>query len=623
MSSAVLARVNYEFLPESMGMDVADGSIEIFKEDFDGRIDVLPVSDPNIPSSTHRFALAQMALQLSSQAPAGTYDIREVHKMILEATNIENADRLMPPAKEPQAQSPMADIISVSLGIPIRAFVEQNHQAHIAFKNSWINNPQQQQNPSYPNMVPLIQANISEHTLMEYQQQVQAMAGENVNDEFAQAQAAEQLAQMAQLAQVGQQQGSIEQQSLNLQKADLELRAQEAQVEATHKAAEIMLHNRKLDIAEQRVEYSVIKDTAGLVYRARKDTKDRKTKLIIEYAKFMAALAKNMDMEFSKDSELFKAFPDAFQEVKTNAAGGAIKAKDSESFYGLQDRIMKYQEGGDVERATEAEMVKQQTIDSMEQLGIDPTSPSALAEYMEKSSGGREEAPPLLNNEEFLSANETPPNADEVYAAIEAQERAIDETGEIDETPNTSVVPLPAPPRPDIEPVEEQYEFSLEEISDVIGKEKDVSGVDIVEKILKPIAYHETGGDLDPEKEQIGGGPGRGLMQFEGARGDGKAFDTAVNRANAFFNSRNMEIPIWVKSINEGDDASSLGSDQQMMLALLDYTMKEKADIGKVLKGEQSLTDFWLDFHWAGAEKDKEARRTSFEKHMKDYLKEG
>jgi hypothetical protein len=128
---------------------------------------------------------------------------------------------------------------------------------------------------------------------------------------------------------------------------------------------------------------------------------------------------------------------------------------------------------------------------------------------------------------------------------------------------------------------------------------------------------------LDPEKEQIGGGPGRGLMQFEGARGDGKAFDTAVNRANAFFNSRNMEIPIWVKSINEGDDASSLGSDQQMMLALLDYTMKEKADIGKVLKGEQSLTDFWLDFHWAGAEKDKEARRTSFEKHMKDYLKEG
>ena len=460
----VLARVNYEFLPESMGMDVADGSIEIFKEDFDGRIDVLPVSDPNIPSSTHRFALAQMALQLSSQAPAGTYDIREVHKMILEATNIENADRLMPPAKEPQPQSPMADIISVSLGVPIKAFVEQNHQAHIAFKNSWVNNPQQQQNPSYPNMVPLIQANISEHTLMEYQQQVQAMAGENVNDEFAQVQAAEQLAQMAELAQIGQQQGSVEQQSLNLQKADLELRSQEAQVEATHKAAGIMLDNRKLDIAEQRVQYSVIKDTSALIYKAQKDTEDRKTKLIIEYAKFMAALAKNMNVEFSKDSELFKAFPDAFEEVETNAAGGAIKAKDAESFYGLQDRIMNYAEGGDVERATEAETVKQQTVDSMVQLGIDPNSPSALAEYMEKSSGGREEAPPLLNNEEFLSA-------DEALAEIEAQERAIDQTGEIDETPNTSVVPLPAPPRPtvplpappkpDIEPVEEDYRDML------------------------------------------------------------------------------------------------------------------------------------------------------------------
>ena len=118
----VLARVNFEFLPANMAMDVADGSIEIFKEDFDGRVDVLPVSDPNIPSATHRFALAQMALQLSSQAPQGTYDIREVHRMILEATNIENADRLMPPPQQAQPQSPMQDIISVSQGLPIKRF---------------------------------------------------------------------------------------------------------------------------------------------------------------------------------------------------------------------------------------------------------------------------------------------------------------------------------------------------------------------------------------------------------------------------------------------------------------------------------------------------------------------
>ena len=245
----VLARVNFDFLPATMGLDVADGSIEIFKQDFDGRVDVLPVSDPNIPSATHRLALAQMALQLSAQAPMGTYDIREVHRMILEAANIENADRLMPPPKQPEPQSPMQDIISVSQGLPIQAFPGQNHEAHIAFKNSWLNNPVQSQNPAFPQMAPIIQANISEHMLLQYQAQMVAMLGEEGSaDEFAQAQAAEQLSQMAQMAQVGQQQGTIEQQSLDLQKADLELRSQEAQVEATHKAAEIILDNRKLDI---------------------------------------------------------------------------------------------------------------------------------------------------------------------------------------------------------------------------------------------------------------------------------------------------------------------------------------------------------------------------------------
>jgi len=347
----VLARVNYEFLPTTMGMDVADGSIEIFKEDFDGRIDVLPVSDPNIPSATHRLALAQMALQLSSQAPLGTYDIREVHKMILESSNIENVDRLMPPPHKPKPESPMADIISVSQGQPIKAFPEQNHQAHITFKNAFLNNPAQQQNPAFPQMAPLIQANISEHMLLQYQEEMMAMVGQDAStDEFAQAQAAQQLTQMAQMAAIGQQQGSVEQQSLELQKGDLQLRAQEAQVDATQKAAKIVLDNRKLDIEEQRVQNLSMKEGATLGYNAMRDVEDRKTKLIIEYAKFVAALAKDMEITFSKDSELFRAFPEAFK----GAEGGLIQIKDAPTFYALQDKIMNYQEGSRVDAFQQA-----------------------------------------------------------------------------------------------------------------------------------------------------------------------------------------------------------------------------------------------------------------------------
>lgn len=437
----VLARVNFEFLPETMAMDVADGSIQIFKEDFDGRIDVLPVSDPNIPSATHRFALAQMALQLSSQAPQGTYDIREVHKMILEATNIENADRLMPPAKKPKELSPMGDIIAVSQGIPIKAFPGQNHEAHITFKNAWLNNPLQQQNPAFAQMTPLIQANISEHTLMQFQEQMVAMTGEEASGEaFAQAQAAQQLQEMAKLAQVGQQQGSVEQQSLDLQKADLELRAQEAQVEATHKAAGIILDNRKLDIQEQKVQFSTIKDTANLVYKSQKDKDDRKTKLIIEYAKFLASLAKDMEIEFSKDSELFRAFPDAFEEVETNAEGGAIKVKDAETFYGLQDRIMKYDEGGDVEARRQA-----------------------AREEIEALAGTQS---PFFPEEEVVVEEEEeviePVSIAQAELDLEAAERAQD-VPLPPPPPKPDIEPIeaplsPPPPRPDIEPVKESSE---------------------------------------------------------------------------------------------------------------------------------------------------------------------
>ena len=416
----VLARVNFDFLPATMGLDVADGSIEIFKQDFDGRVDVLPVSDPNIPSATHRLALAQMALQLSAQAPMGTYDIREVHRMILEAANIENADRLMPPPKQPQPQSPMQDIISVSQGLPIQAFPGQNHEAHIAFKNSWLNNPVQSQNPAFPQMAPIIQANISEHMLLQYQAQMVAMLGEEGSaDEFAQAQAAEQLSQMAQMAQVGQQQGTIEQQSLDLQKADLELRSQEAQVEATHKAAEIILDNRKLDIDEQKVQYNVIKDTSNLVYKSAKDQEDRKTKLIIEYAKFLASLAKDMEIEFSKDSELFRAFPDAFKEVEGKAEGGAIKIKDAPTFYGLQERIMNFDTGGGVETGIEetqglteterfinAAQDKGQIIDAMEAAGLDPGDPKVVAQFIKSLDTPREDVIENIRQEAIGSTDE-------------------------------------------------------------------------------------------------------------------------------------------------------------------------------------------------------------------------
>ena len=121
-SFVFLAKINHEFLPDEYPYDVPNITSSVFKSDFDGRVDVIPVSDPNIPSAAHRLSMAQMVLQLSSQAPQGMYNLEQVHLSILKAANVQNPERFFVPPQEPQPQDPVADIQSVVRGLPIKAF---------------------------------------------------------------------------------------------------------------------------------------------------------------------------------------------------------------------------------------------------------------------------------------------------------------------------------------------------------------------------------------------------------------------------------------------------------------------------------------------------------------------
>ena len=133
---------------------------------------------------------------------------------------------------------------------------------------------------------------------------------------------------------------------------------------------------------------------------------------------------------------------------------------------------------------------------------------------------------------------------------------------------------------------------------------------DIYDKVLKPIAYHESDKTMNPKLEQYGGGPGRGLMQFEP-----DSMKTALNRAKRIFGNN---PPSWIqKAIDDKNyDASTLTADQQMALAVYDLLQKPKADISKVTKGEQSIEDFWSKYWWAGKEKDKKTRLKVFKKNL-------
>jgi hypothetical protein len=97
----LLSRINFEYLPNESMVDIPNGTLNIYRKDFDGRIDIIPVSDPNIPSSAHRMMMAQLALQLSQAAPPGMFNVEELNKTILQAANIPNLDKIMPEKPTP------------------------------------------------------------------------------------------------------------------------------------------------------------------------------------------------------------------------------------------------------------------------------------------------------------------------------------------------------------------------------------------------------------------------------------------------------------------------------------------------------------------------------------------
>jgi hypothetical protein len=93
----ILAQINYDYLPSEYPYEVPFADKNVLKQDFDGRIDVLPVSDPNIPSNAHRMMISQMALQMAQQSPPGMFNLEALNRTILSAANLPNLEQILPP----------------------------------------------------------------------------------------------------------------------------------------------------------------------------------------------------------------------------------------------------------------------------------------------------------------------------------------------------------------------------------------------------------------------------------------------------------------------------------------------------------------------------------------------
>ena len=163
----ILAKVFQEYLPQEYPYNVANANNSIKLTDFDERVDIFPISNPDIFSQSQRIAMAQEMMQLVQSNPEvhGVAGIYESYKRMYAAIGVDNIEQILmpPPSTEPQPQEAGFENNALLLGNPAKAFPEQNHDAHVATHMSLLNTPPVQMNAQ---VQALIHAHIMEHLQM-------------------------------------------------------------------------------------------------------------------------------------------------------------------------------------------------------------------------------------------------------------------------------------------------------------------------------------------------------------------------------------------------------------------------------------------------------------------------
>ena len=165
----LLAKVFATYLPPVYPYDVVGGARQIKQTDFDDKVDIIPVADPNIFSQTQRISLAQTQLQLAQSNPQ-IHNLYQAYRSMYEAIGVKNIDLILPPPQQPQPMDPAMEHIASMTGSPFQAFAGQDHKAHI---DAHLNYLQLNSVKNNPISVSSLQRNIVQHISLMAQEQVQ------------------------------------------------------------------------------------------------------------------------------------------------------------------------------------------------------------------------------------------------------------------------------------------------------------------------------------------------------------------------------------------------------------------------------------------------------------------
>jgi len=262
----LLAKVFGTYLPPIYPYTVYGADQAVKQTDFDDRVDVIPVADPNIMSMAQRVTLANENLKIAMSNPM-MHNLREAYRRVYEALGTQDIDQLLLPQERPMPKDPATENMEVLMQKPLRAFPEQDHDAHINAHRAFMSTRMVQINPQ---VYTALQAHISEHVSMKAQGEIGARIAQDpmmqaqlqADPQGAQVQIAAMVAQrvsqltieLAQSESMGQQQDplvALKQRELDLRALDLQRKSEEGMMNMEIKENQI---EEQLDIEKMKVE---------------------------------------------------------------------------------------------------------------------------------------------------------------------------------------------------------------------------------------------------------------------------------------------------------------------------------------------------------------------------------
>jgi len=306
---ALLRDIIRDYTPPEYSYQPEEGSRKAKQSDYD-LVDVIPVSDPNAATMAQKIVQYQAVIQLSQQAPQ-IYDLPQLHRQMLDVLGIKNAQKLVPLPDDETPKDPISENMAALKGEPMKAFIYQDQQAHIAVHQTFMQDPLIMktigQNPMANQIMAALQAHIAEHLGFHYRQLIEKQMGvpmpgpeeklpEDVEVQLSQlvAQASAQLLQ-ANTAQAQQAQAAAMQQDplVQMQQQELALKGQEGQRKAQKDATDAQLKQSQQQIERERIATQREIDMARIQASVQKDQQELAQDAEAEKNKMLAELMRN------------------------------------------------------------------------------------------------------------------------------------------------------------------------------------------------------------------------------------------------------------------------------------------------------------------------------------------